>query len=153
MALYNWLLMLLRVILNAQIEINAYHYTRAHAYTHIYKCNSAASQHSGVMCISLLQLEKYFFIRLAGWSFTPGSSTAEGQRKIFKAFTFLATRGSWTLALIYLAPVREWKEWTPMGACALIGHSLSVQLSSTQTVVLLRGLEQRWDYSLFSALI
>lgn len=150
MALYNWLLMLSHVLSNELTEINAYHYARAHTYTHKYThlqmqlcCFTAIC----VICVSsFLQFifckRDIFVIRLAVWGFTP-SLRAERQQKVFQASTFLTTRGSWTLAFIHIRPLRgsemfelpwvqvHWPDWL---------DCLSVLLSLIQTVVLLRYL-------------
>lgn len=146
MALYNWLLMLSRVLSNELTEVNAYHYARAHTYTHIYthlQMQLCCFMVICVICVSLLQFifckRGIFVIKLAVWGFTP-SPRAERQQKVFQASTFLTTRGSWTLAFIHIWPLRgsemfefpwvpvHWPDWL---------DCLSVLLSSIQTVVLL----------------
>lgn len=138
---YNWLLMSSCVMLNALIEINAYHYAHAHAYTHKYTylqvqlcCFTAVS----VMSISLLLV---YFLWMRHICHHRNSC-----KLLFS--TPQEGAGNWLSLIWPLCSIC--KAGTPMGAYALTENCLSVPRWARHRLLFCwRGLMQRWEYSLF----
>lgn len=109
MALYNWLLMLSRLVLNVKMHIT---HTRHSVHTQQINTLTCLSPHSSLMCISLWE---FIFYKRA--LFDPRLKSKEGTSAAQRVKHFLTTRGSCTLAhFLFIWLRRNCLSYLPWGS-------------------------------------